>query len=211
MKAVNVKPAYVKKIALLSVFSALGVVLAPFSWFEFLGTRAYPGQHMVNALLGVLAGPLWAAVAAIIIGSIRIGLGIGTIYAFPGGIPGGLVVGAAYWTLKRFIKSEKIRLVSAFSEPIGTVFIGVALSLYLVAPLVAPNVGIAPWAGTGVPLQLISEKGWLLAFSIFAAGWALSSVAGCTLGFIALSVLNRAGINRGTLFGEEAQQSSAKS
>lgn len=207
----KVDAAYVKKVALVSVFSALGVVIAPFSWFEFLGTKAYPGQHMVNALLGVLIGPLWAVIAAFIIGSIRIGLGIGTIYAFPGGIPGGLIVGAVYWALKRFRKSEKVRLLSAFSEPIGTIFIGATLSLYLVAPLVAPNVGIAPWAGTGRPLELIGEKGSLLAFSIFAAGWTLSSIAGCTLGFIALSILNRAGINRGTLLGEKARQGSAKS
>ena len=201
---------HVKKIALVSVFSALGVVIAPFSWFEFLGTKAYPGQHMVNALLGVLAGPLWAAIAAFIIGGIRIGLGVGTIYAFPGGIPGGLVVGAVYWALKRFRAGERIRLFSAFSEPIGTIFIGVTLSLYLVAPLVASNVGIAPWAGTKIPLELIAEKGSLLAFSIFAAGWALSSIAGCTLGFIALSILNRAGVNRGTLFGEKSRQGSAE-
>jgi len=206
----KIEAEHVKKIALLAVFSALGVVLAPFSWFEFLGTRAYPAQHMVNALLGVLVGPLWAAVAAFIIGCIRIGLGIGTVYAFPGGIPGGLVVGAVYWALKRFKAGEKIRLFSAFSEPIGTIFIGVTLSLYLVAPLVAPNVGIAPWAGTRRPLELIGENGALFAFLIFSAGWALSSIAGCTVGFVALSILNRAGINRGTLLGEKAEQGSAK-
>jgi len=200
----NGEAAYVKKIALVSVFSALGVVLSPFSWFEFLGTKAYPAQHMVNALLGVLAGPLWAAIAAFIIGSIRIGLGVGTIYAFPGGIPGGLVVGTVYHVLKRFRAGERIRLFSAFSEPIGTILIGATLALYLVAPLVAPNVGIAPWAGTKTPLELIAEKGYLLAFSIFAAGWALSSVAGCTLGFITLSILHRAGISRGTFFGEKS-------
>jgi energy coupling factor transporter S component ThiW len=200
---VKAKSAIVKKIALVSVFSSLGVVLAPFSWFEFLGTRAYPGQHMINALLGVLVGPLWAAIAAFIIGTIRIGLGVGTIYAFPGGIPGGLVVGAVYWVLKRFRTSEKVRLISAFTEPIGTVFIGATLALYLVAPLVAPQVGIASWAGTGRPFELVADKGALLAFSLFAVGWALSSIAGCIIGFIVLSILNRAGINRGTLFGEK--------
>lgn len=192
-----------KKIALVAVFSALGVVIAPFSWFEFLGSKAYPGQHMVNAVLGVLAGSFWAAIAAIIIGSIRIALGIGTIYAFPGGIFGGLVVGIVYLALKRFKMSEKIRLVSAFAEPIGTVFLGATLALYLVAPLVAPYVGTASWAGTRKPLELIGDTGHLLAFSIFAVGWALSSIAGCTLGFIVLSILNRAGISRGTLFGEK--------
>jgi len=203
---VKAETVYVKKIALVSVFSALGVVIAPFSWFEFLGTRAYPGQHMVNALLGVLVGPLWAGIAAIIVGSIRIGLGVGTIYAFPGGIPGGLVVGAVYWFLKRFKTNVKVRLLSALTEPVGTVFIGATIALYVLAPLVAPYVGINPWAGTSGPLKLISEKGSLLAFSIFATGWALSSIAGCTLGFIALSILNRAGISRGTLLGEEREK-----
>jgi energy coupling factor transporter S component ThiW len=199
----KVEAVYVKKLALVSVFSALGVVIAPFSWFEFLGSKAYPGQHMINALLGVLVGPLWATVAACIIGSIRITMGVGTIYAFPGGIPGGLVVGAIYWLLKRLRMSEKIRTISALAEPIGTVFIGATIALYLVSPLVAPHVGTVPWAGTKKPFELIPEKGFLLAFSIFAAGWALSSIAGSALGFIALSILNRAGISRETLFGEK--------
>lgn len=199
----NANAVYAKKIALIAVFSALGVVLAPFSWFEFMGTKANPTQHMVNALLGVLAGPLWAAAAACIIGSIRIAMGVGSIYAFPGGIPGGLVVGVVYWSLKRFRISERIRLASAFTEPIGTVFIGATLALFLVAPLVAPQIGIAPWAGTMNPSESIAEKGSLLAFLIFATGWALSSIVGCALGFIVLSILNRARISRKTLFGEE--------
>lgn len=184
---------HVKKIAIVSVFSALGVVVAPFSWFAFVGTKAFPGQHMVNALLGVFVGPFWTAIAAIIIGIIRNTLGIGTLYAFPGGIPGGVVVGLVYLLLERFKLNEKIRLTSALTEPIGTVLIGATLSLYLVAP----------WMGDEKTLDLLSKEGPLFAYLIFGAVWAISSVLGSIIGFFILLILNRVGISRETLFGKE--------
>lgn len=184
---------YVKKIALVSVFSALGVVIAPFAWFEFLGTKANPTQHMVNALLGVLVGPFWAATAAVVIGIIRNALGVGTFYAFPGGIPGGIVVGVVYWLLKHFKIGQKIRLASALTEPIGTVLIGATLALYLVAP----------WIGTESLLDLMTKEGPLVAFLIFGAGWILSSVSGSVIGFIILLILDKIKISRETLFGEK--------
>jgi energy coupling factor transporter S component ThiW len=178
-----------RKIGLISVFSALGVVLAPFLWFPFLGTKAYPGQHMINSILGVLLGPLWAAAAALIIGLVRNALGIGTIYAFPGGIPGGLVVGAAHWLLRRMGGRRRLPLISALFEPIGTVFIGATLSLFLVAPII------------GDPRLLSQlEKGPMTALIILWSGWALSSISGSILGFIILIALDRMGINRETLF-----------
>lgn len=179
-----------RKAGLLSIFSALGVVIAPFLWFPFLGTKAYPGQHMINSILGVLLGPLWAAAAAVIIGLIRNVLGIGTIYAFPGGIPGGLIVGAVYWALRR-LKRGRLPLISALFEPIGTVFIGATLSLFLVAP----------WIGDPRLLSQL-EKGPITALVLLWSGWALSSVSGSLFGFIILLALDRIGINRESLFGE---------
>ena len=189
----NGKTIQAKKLALVSIFSALAVVIAPVAYFDFVGTKAYPTQHTVNALLGVLVGPLWAAVAAVIIGIIRIALGIGSVYAFPGGIPGGVIVGVGYLFLKRLTQNEKIRLTSALTEPIGTVLVGATLSLYL----------IGPWIQTQAILDKLSEHGPLLAYVVFAGGWAISCVPGCILGFSILLILNRVGINRKTLFGEE--------
>jgi len=184
---------YVKKLATVIVFSALGVAIAPFFWFWFLGTKAYPTQHMINAILGVLVGPFWAAIAAIFIGTIRNMFGIGTLYAFPGGIPGGIIVGTVYWLLKRLTMSKKIRLIAAFTEPIGTLLIGVPLSLFL----------LAPWIGTQKFLDLAAEEGAFFAFLILGSGWALSCIPGSIIGFIILLILNKAGINRETLFGEK--------
>lgn len=186
------KSVYVKKLALLAVFSALGVAIAPFAKFEFFGTKANPTQHMINVILGVLLGPFWTAIAAIFIGTVRNMLGIGTLYAFPGGIPGGMVVGIVYWLLKRFKVGERKRLMSAFAEPIGTLLIGAPLALFL----------IASWIGPQDLVNLTAEKGALFAFLIFGAGWALSCVSGIIMGFIILVILYKARINRETLFGE---------
>jgi energy coupling factor transporter S component ThiW len=184
---------HVKKLALVVVFSALGVAISPFSWFVVFGTKANPTQHMINSILGVLVGPFWAAIAAIFIGAIRNMLGIGTIYAFPGGIPGGIVVGVTYWLLKRLKRGEKTRLIAALTEPIGTVLIGAPLALFLVAS----------WVSTISLLDLIAKEGALIAFLIFGAGWALSCVPGSIIGFIILLILKRIGISRKTLFGEK--------
>jgi len=184
--------ANIKKLALVIVFSALGVAISPFTWFVVFGTKANPTQHMINAILGVLVGPFWAAIAAIFIGAIRNMLGMGTLYAFPGGIPGGIVVGTAYLVLKRLRRSEKTRLISALTESIGTLLIGVPLALFL----------MAPWIGTKSILDLTANQGPFLAFIIFGTGWTLSCVPGSIIGFIILAILKRVGISRETLFGQ---------
>lgn len=184
---------HVKKLALVIVFSALGVAISPYTWFVVFGTKANPTQHMVNAILGVLAGPFWAAMAAIFIGIIRNMLGIGTLYAFPGGIPGGIVVGIVYWLLKRLGISGKKRLISALTESVGTLLIGAPLAIFLVAP----------WMGTKSLSDLIATEGILLAFLTFAAGWSLSCIPGSIIGFIILIILNKVGISRESLFGEK--------
>jgi energy coupling factor transporter S component ThiW len=172
----------VRNLATLAVFTALAIAISPFTGFAVSGTIANPTQHMTNAILGVLLGPFWAALGAIIIGAVRNMLGVGTLFAFPGGIPGGLVVGSTYWILKRFKRSEKTRLISALIEPIGTLLIGVPISLFI----------FAPWLG-----KTIAN------YALFTAGWALSSIPGCIIGYMVLLTLRRIGISREKLFGKE--------
>jgi energy coupling factor transporter S component ThiW len=172
----------VRKLALLAVFTALAIAISPFTAFSVYGTKANPTQHMTNAILGALLGPFWAVLAAIFIGAMRNALGVGTLFAFPGGMPGGLVVGSVYWILKRFKRSQRTRLMSALTEPIGTLLIGVPISIFI----------LAPWLG-----QPIAN------FLVFGAGWALSCVPGSIIGFTVLMILKRIGISRETLFGEK--------
>ncbi|MDH5201504.1 MAG: energy coupling factor transporter S component ThiW, partial [Candidatus Bathyarchaeota archaeon] len=63
--------ANIRQVSLAAVLTALGVAISPFLWFPILASKAYPGQHMINAVGGVLLGPLWASFIAICVGLIR--------------------------------------------------------------------------------------------------------------------------------------------
>lgn len=113
---------HIKKIILTSVFSGISIMLGYFN-IPIGVMKILPFQHMMNAIAGVIIGPFYAAIAATITGIARNMLGTGTIFAFPGGIPGAIIVGLTY----KIIKHEE----AALLEPIGT-FIGA-----LISPMVA--------------------------------------------------------------------------
>ena len=173
-----------KKLVLSALFTALAVAIAPWLWFPVLGSKAYPGQHLINAIAGVLLGPWWASLIAILTGIIRMLLGIGTIYSMPGGIPGALIVGLFYDIFKR-TKLKNEAEIAALLEPIGTVLIGGTMALYIVAPIINDLRTMAK------PLLIL----W--------SGWAISSVPGSILGFIILQFLKKVNISRETLFGKQ--------
>lgn len=169
------------EIALAAILIALGVALSPFTWFQVGPSKANPTQHMINTIAGIMLGPIWSVVIAFFIGIIRIGVGTGTIFAMPGGLPGGFIVGLFYhYLFKRIFKGQK-RLTAAFTEPIGTVLIGATLSIYIVAPLIGSRIS-----------SLI----------IFYMGWLASSLTGCIIGFIILLILYRTGYSRENILGK---------
>ena len=167
------------RISLIAFLSALGVILSPF-WFPVLASKAYPAQHLINSLAGVLLGPIDAAIIAIIIGIIRNNLGLGTIYAFPGGIPGGVVVGVFYRFLRGRLSGSRAMKLSIFTEPIGTVLIGATLSIYIVAP----------WVNDVAMLNKVSAVGLIPIY----VGWFLSSISGVIIALFILAALERAGL-----------------
>jgi len=180
-------------IALTSVLAALDVVIAPFIWFPFMGSKAYPGQHLINAIAGIYLGPWWAALIAIIAGTIRIGLGIGTIYAYPGGIFGGIIVGYAYKLLRRIL-TERRSLIAALTEPIGTLFIGAPLALSIVSPIATifnqPQITFRP-------------EGYLITLIYLWFGWGASTISGSIAAYIILNILYRYGFSREAVIGHE--------
>ncbi len=166
-----------RRLVLSALLSALALAISPVAWFQWGPTRAFPGQHMVNVLAGVIVGPLWAPLSAIIVGTIRIMYGVGTIFAYPGGIPGGLMVGFLYALFKKKTKSRKAIVFASLGEPIGTVVIGGTLSWYVVDPFFGN--------------LLYSRFGALLPFYL---GWALSSVSGMAAGVSLLIALDKVGV-----------------
>jgi len=165
-----------RKIVISGALIALTLAIAPFSWFSWGPTKAFPGQHLINVLAGIILGPVWAMVVAAIAGTLRITFGIGTIFAYPGGIPGGFVVGVFYLLIKKLFGREKALLISPWTEPVGTVLIGGTLSWYLFDPLMGG--------------KMHGKFGILLPFF---AGWALSSIIGAAISFLIIISLERIG------------------
>ncbi|MBN1682319.1 energy coupling factor transporter S component ThiW [Candidatus Bathyarchaeota archaeon] len=156
----------VKKMAFVAILSALAVILSPIN-FPVGATKCFPAQHMVNAIAGIFLGPWYAVLIAIIVGTIRISLGLGTIFAYPGGIFGGLIVGLFYQYIR---KSDLMSI----TEPIGTVGLGATVSALIVAPMI----------GSSMTLYTM----WV--------AFATSSVPGSLLGFIIIKTLRRTGFDK---------------
>jgi len=156
---------HARRLVLSALFAALPVV------FSFVpgaipvaGAKVLPWQHLVNVIAGVLVGPWYAALSATVAAVLRNSLGVGTLLAFPGGIPGALVVGFAY----RYWRREWVGLL----EPLGTGPVGATIGALLVAPTSM---------GKAIPLAALLPA--------FLA----SSIPGAILGIIVLKILQRVG------------------
>jgi energy coupling factor transporter S component ThiW len=162
----GLKRSATRKLALAAVLTALSVVLGSLS-VPIGVTKVAPSQHMINAIAGVLLGPWYAVVMAFMTATIRVGLGVGTIYAYPGSVFGGLIVGLVY----RYVKKTDY---AALTEPLGTVVIGATLSALVVSPLI----------GGSATLYFF----WL--------AFAASCIPGSILGLVIIKVLRRSGLDK---------------
>ncbi|WP_218110793.1 energy coupling factor transporter S component ThiW [Atribacter laminatus] len=144
-----------------ALFAALAV-LGSFVHFPIGPVKVFPFQHAINVAAGIMIGPWYGMVAAFLAALVRLMMGTGTVFAFPGGIPGVLVVGALY---HYFFRRDWV----GFLEPIGTVLVGATLSAYLVAP----------WMEMSATL------------SFFQISFLFSSFPGSIIGFLLIKVLRK--------------------
>ena len=156
----------IKKLTLAAILTALTVALSTF-YIPIGATKCFPAQHMINGIAGVLLGPWIAALMAVATGTIRNILSLGTLYAYPGGIPGAIVVGL----LHRYLWKKDY---AALAEPIGTVAIGATLSALILAPM----------------------QGQDLTMYFFWTAFAASSIPGAILGYTVLKAIRRLGLEK---------------
>ncbi len=153
-----------RKVAQAVILTAIAVAFSPF--FIPVGpTKVFPAQHMVNVLGGVLLGPWYAMAVAAAAGIIRISLGTGTVFAFPGGMIGAFLCGLVF----RYTRNIYL---AALGEIFGTGILGAITSTLIVAPLL-----------------LHKTMGWAALIMPFLA----STVAGSIIGVLGLLALQRAG------------------
>lgn len=85
-----------RALALMGLFVAVGTLSAHLLGIPAGPARAFPVQHTINVLGGVLLGPGPAVLVALAVSTLRNMLGLGTLFAFPGSVFGALLAGLAY-------------------------------------------------------------------------------------------------------------------
>lgn len=122
-----------QKITVISSFIALGVIGSTFLSIPLGPYRALFVQHAINVLTVVWFGTKTSVSVAFGVGLIRNLLGLGTLFAFPGGMSGALVAGLLY----RLTGKKKAALAG---ELIGTTVLGALLSVPLSMVLTGESV-----------------------------------------------------------------------
>ncbi|MEW6049212.1 MAG: energy coupling factor transporter S component ThiW [Bacillota bacterium] len=85
-----------RELATAGTLAAIGTLTAHLFWIPTGVAKAFPVQHAINVLAGVLLGPVPAAMIAFAVGLLRNLLGTGTLLAFPGGMIGAFLAGSMY-------------------------------------------------------------------------------------------------------------------
>ncbi len=119
-----------KKLALSGIFIAIAVVFSAFS-IPVGVAKVFPVQHLINIVGGVLLGPFYALAIAFGTSLIRILIGTGSLFAFPGSIFGAFLSGYLY-------KYHRRLLTAFLGEVLGTGIIGAVCS-YPIALFIMGN------------------------------------------------------------------------
>ncbi|WP_010651891.1 energy coupling factor transporter S component ThiW [Oceanobacillus massiliensis] len=124
----------------MAVFIAIGTIGAQLLWFPTGIARAYPVQHAVNVMAGIMLGPGPAVVIAFMIGLLRNLFGPGTLLAFPGGMIGAFFAGYLYkkvgrksWAIVGEAFGSGI-LGSLFAVPFAYIFMGTTVGVFAFLP-----------------------------------------------------------------------------
>lgn len=155
----------IRDLVLMGLLVAIGTLSSHVMAIPVLGAKAFPVQHGINVIAGVLLGPAQGVLVAAAIAVLRNMLGTGTLLAFPGGMVGALLAGLAY----RFTGQV---WAACAGEVIGTGVIGALLAY-----------PIARWL-----------LGRSVAAFAYVAPFLLSSTLGAVLGFLVVVALLEAGI-----------------
>ena len=153
------------RLTFLSLMVATEVVLSPFS-ISLGVAKAFPAQHAINIIIGVILGPVPAVGAAFVTSLIRVTMGTGTLLAFPGSMIGAFLGGWLY------SKSGKKIMFAFAGEIIGTGILG-ALAAYPVAAFV---------------------MGRQVALFAFVIPFMASCAAGASISVILVTALSKSGV-----------------
>lgn len=157
----------VKKMAMAGILTAVAVAGSLLS-FPVFGSHCAPVQHMVNVLCGVLLGPGYGFVAAIVASFLRNLFGLGSLLAFPGSMFGALLCGLVY-------KYTRNLWAACVGEVSGTAILG-GLAAYPLA------------------IAFMGQSAGDIAFYAYIVPFFVSTAVGAVLSAILISALEKTGI-----------------
>lgn len=124
----------------MAVLIAVGTLGSQFIWFPAGIAKAYPVQHAVNVIAGIILGPGPAVIIAFVIGLLRNMLGLGSLLAFPGGMIGAFFAGYCFKLFNRNYAAAIGEVVGTgiigalFSVPFAKIFMGTAFAAFFFIP-----------------------------------------------------------------------------
>lgn len=143
----------------MALLVAIGTLGSQFIWFPAGIAKAYPVQHAVNVIAGIILGPGPAVAIAFVIGLLRNILGLGSLLAFPGGMIGAFLAGYLYKKFRR-------NYLAGIGEVIGTGVIGALFAVPFAKLLMGTSFGalffippflISSITGAGIALFIVSR------------------------------------------------------
>ena len=157
-----------RKSLLMALLTAIATLLSPLISIPVGVAKAFPVQHAINVICGVLLGPGPAVTVAFTVGLLRNLFGTGTLLAFPGGMVGAFLAGYAY-------KATRKLVFAGVGEVMGTGLIGAILAY---------------------PIAKVALGASVAAFA-YVTPFSLSSLAGAVAGLAIVAPLVRSGAARG--------------
>ncbi len=151
-----------KKLTYTAIIAAITTVSSSMVYIPLGFVKVFPIQHFANILSAVLLGPWYAVLQAFISSSLRIMMGTGTVFAYPGSMIGACLSAILY------AKTNKLSL-AGLGEVFGTGILG-AMATYPIAVL------------------FLGESSTL--FGLVPA-FAISSFTGALMGYGLLKVLQK--------------------
>lgn len=116
-----------RKLTFTAIIAAITTISSSIVYIPLGVVKAFPIQHFANILSAVLLGPWYSVLLAFLASTLRILLGTGTIFAYPGSMIG------AFLASTLFVKTKKL-VFAGLGEVIGTGIIG-AMATYPIAVL----------------------------------------------------------------------------
>ncbi len=146
-------------ISVMGLMVALGTAAGPLM-VPVGPANAFPIQHTINVLAGVILGPVEAVIIALLVGVLRNILGLGTVLALPGGMIGAFLAGVAY---RHFRREEA----AAAAEIFGTGLLGALASVPIVGLVLGQEMAAF---GLVIPFGISATVGALIAGLILKGG-----------------------------------------